>query len=78
MPSARILARLDALAWALIYGGLFTLVLGIASHGETAIGGWSLSVLGIVAAIAGVVLIVIRARLPQAQPTHDKDTETPA
>ena len=77
MPSARTLARLDALAWALIYGGLFMLVLGIASHGETAIGGWSLSVLGTVATIAGVVLIVIRARLPQAKPT-DKDTETPA
>jgi hypothetical protein len=80
MPSARTLARLDALAWALIYGGLFTLVLGIASHGETAIGGWSLSVLGTIAAIAGVVTIVIRARLPQASETGtaNKDTETRA
>ena len=58
----RILERLDTIAWLLIYGGLFALVLGIASHRHTAVGGWSLSVVGVVAAVAGVVLIVIRAR----------------
>ena len=63
MPQQRTLARLDALAWILIYGGLLALVLGIASHDETVVGGWSLSVVGVVAAIAGVVLIVVRARL---------------
>lgn len=67
MPSPRLLARLDVLAWLLIYGGLFALVLGIASHDETRIGGWSLSLLGIVSSIAGVVLIIVRARL-----TNDK------
>ena len=66
MTSTRTLSRLDALAWILIYGGLFALVLGIASHDETAVGGWSLSVLGGIAAAAGVVLIIVRARLPQA------------
>jgi hypothetical protein len=65
MTSTRTLARLDALAWILIYGGLFALVLGVASHDETAVGGWSLSVLGGIAAVAGVVLIVVRARLSQ-------------
>lgn len=65
MAAERLLARLDALAWILIYGGLFALVLGIASHDETKIGGWSLSVLGTMAAVAGVVLIVVRARLSQ-------------
>jgi hypothetical protein len=68
MATARLLARLDALAWILIYGGLFALVLGIASHDETAIGGWSLSVLGTLAAIAGVVLIVVRSRLRESPP----------
>ena len=63
MTEERTLARLDAVAWALIYGGLFTLILGIASHGRTAVGGWSLSVLGAAAAVAGVVVIVVRARL---------------
>jgi uncharacterized membrane protein HdeD (DUF308 family) len=63
MASARTLARMDAIAWALIYGGLFALVLGIASHDETAVGGWTLSVVGVLAAVAGVVLIVVRARI---------------
>jgi hypothetical protein len=69
MASARKLARLDTIAWILIYGGLFLLVLGIASHGETAVAGWSLSVLGALAVVAGVVLIVIRARLGAARPS---------
>lgn len=68
MASRRTLARIDVLAWVLIYGGLFALVLGIASHGATAIGGWSLSVVGTVAALAGVVLIVVRARLKEDRP----------
>jgi hypothetical protein len=63
MTEERTLARLDVLAWSLIYGGLFTLVLGIASHGRTAVGGWSLSVLGAAAAVAGIIVIVVRARL---------------
>lgn len=67
MATARTLARLDALAWILIYGGLFTLILGIASHDETAIGGWSLSLLGSAAAIAGVVLIIVRARMKEGE-----------
>ncbi|MDB5954460.1 hypothetical protein [Ramlibacter sp.] len=63
MTAERTLARMDTIAWILIYGGLFALILGIASHGQTAIGGWSLSVLGVLAAVAGVVLIVVRARM---------------
>lgn len=75
MATYRTLARLEALTWVLIYGGLFMLVLGIASHDETAIGGWSLSVLGILAAVAGVVLVFVRARLreppqPGAESKH--------
>jgi hypothetical protein len=65
MATPRALARLDALIWTLIFGGLFTLVLGIASHDETAIGGWSLSVLGTLATAVGVVLIYVRSRLPE-------------
>jgi len=62
MKTQRTLDRLDTSAWVLIYGGLFALVLGIASHRHTTVGAWSLSVLGVIAAVAGVVLIVIRAR----------------
>ena len=71
MATPRALARLDTLIWTLIFGGLFTLVLGIASHDETAIGGWSLSVLGTIATAAGVVLIYVRSRLdetPEPEP----------
>jgi hypothetical protein len=78
MASPRSFARLDALIWALIYGGLFALILGIASHDETVVGGWSLSVLGAVAAITGAVLIFVRSRLkdspaPGAQSPQAKE-----
>ncbi|RYF19228.1 MAG: hypothetical protein EOO30_00185 [Comamonadaceae bacterium] len=77
MPSARALKRLDALVWALIFGGLFLLILGIASHDEAAIAGWSLTALGGIATTAGVVLIYVRSRLqasPPAPTTNDKET----
>ena len=64
MASARTLARIDALAWILIFAGLLVLVLGIATHDEARIAGWSLSVLGGLATVAGVVLIIVRSRLP--------------
>jgi hypothetical protein len=81
MPTARALRRLDALVWVLIFGGLFALILGIASHDEAAIAGWSLTAVGGLAAAAGVVLIFVRSRLretppPGAQSTNqDKETK---
>ena len=74
MPSARALKRYDNLVWTLIFGGLLAVVLGIASHDEAAIAGWSLTVLGGLAAVAGFVMIFIRSRLretpePGAQST---------
>ena len=82
MASARTLARLDGLAWILIYAGLFAVVLGIASHDTAAVAGWSLSVLGIAAAVAGVVLIIVRSRLretpqPGAQSNPPDTTRRP-
>lgn len=74
MPTPRALARLDALIWSLIFGGLFVLILGIASHDETRIGGWSLSVLGGLATAAGVVLIFVRARLRETPPPGAQST----
>jgi membrane protein DedA with SNARE-associated domain len=75
MTTPRALARLDVLIWSLIFGGLLVLVLGIASHDETAVGGWSLSVLGTLAAVAGCVLIYVRSRLretPEGGAQSDK------
>jgi len=67
MDSRRI-ARLEVLIWVLIYGGLLTLVLGIASGDVHRVAGWSLAVLGAVAAAAGVVLIWVRSRLREDPP----------
>ena len=66
MASRKTLARLDALVWILIYGGLFAVVIGLASQGEARIAGWSLVGVGGIAAAAGVVLIFVRARLREA------------
>jgi len=56
-------ARLEAWIWVLIYGGLFALVLGIATGRENETLGWSLSVPGVVVAAVGAVLIYVRSRL---------------
>lgn len=57
------LQRLHKLIWVLIYGGLLTLILGMATSRSDEALGWSLIVGGAVLAVAGVVLIAVRARL---------------
>jgi uncharacterized membrane protein HdeD (DUF308 family) len=69
MASARTLARLDSLSWIFIFVGLLVLVLGIATHDEAIVAGWSLSVVGALATAAGVVMIVVRSRLPEDEPS---------
>lgn len=69
MPTPKTLARLDTLIWTLIFGGLLMVVLGLASHDEARIAGWSLLVLGGIAAITGAVLVVVRSRLPETPET---------
>lgn len=66
MASARTLAWLDRLIWSLIYGGLFAVVLGMASLSRHAAAAWSLIVAGGCAVVAGGVLIWVRSRLPSA------------
>jgi hypothetical protein len=63
MASPQSLQRLHQLIWALIYGGLLTLALGLATARTDDMIGWTLTVVGGVAAAAGVVLIGVRARL---------------
>ena len=63
MSAPRSLQRLHHLIWALIYGGLLTRVLGLATASTDNVVGWSLIVVGGIAAAAGVVLIDVRARL---------------
>ena len=63
MAAPRTLQRLQNLIWVLIYGGLLTLVLGIATARTDEATGWVLVVGGGVVAAVGVVLIAVRARL---------------
>jgi predicted NAD-dependent protein-ADP-ribosyltransferase YbiA (DUF1768 family) len=61
------MGRLHALIWVLIYAGLPTLVLGIATARTDAAWGCGLQVAGTVAALFGVALIAVRARMPALQ-----------
>jgi hypothetical protein len=76
MTSPRALARLDALTWTLIYGGLFGIVLGLVTGGAHLVAGWSLGVLGALAVIAGIVLIVVRSRLRETPAPGAQSNET--
>ena len=57
------ISRLHSLIWALIYGGLLTLVLGVFVERSHEPAGWSMMVLGLCATIAGCVLIYVRSRM---------------
>ena len=57
--------RIEALVWVLVYGGLLVFGLGVAlSRGGLGYG-WSVSVAGVVIALAGVVLIYVRSRMAE-------------
>ena len=56
-------ARLEKWIWILIYGGLFVVILGIATGRTDAALGWSISVPGGIVALVGFVLIYVRSRL---------------
>jgi VIT1/CCC1 family predicted Fe2+/Mn2+ transporter len=56
-------ARLEKWIWVLIYGGLFLLILGIATGRVNEALGWSMAMPGVALAIVGVVLIYVRSRL---------------
>jgi hypothetical protein len=75
--SARDIARIEKLIWILIYGGLFAVVLGVSSHRVNPAAGWSLGVVGGVAAAAGAVLIWVRSRL-RADPDSGAQSSVPS
>ena len=56
-------ARLEALIWVLIYGGLRGLVLGLSVGRTDEAWGWSLVVGGAVVAGVGFILIYVRSRI---------------
>ena len=61
--SNKAVARLQALIWVLIYGGLLTLVLGLSVQRSDDAIGWSMVVAGGVVAAVGFALIYVRSRL---------------
>lgn len=65
MASRSTLDRLHRIIWVLIYGGLLTLVLGIATGRTDEDLGWTIALAGAAVAAVGVVLIAVRARLQQ-------------
>ena len=62
MPN-KSLARLGALTWVLIYGGLLALVWGVWVRPADNDIGWLLMASGALSAIAGFVLIYVRSRI---------------
>lgn len=62
MAEAKPHAALEKWIWILIYGGLFMIIIGIATGREVAALGWSLAVPGGVLTAVGVVLIYVRSR----------------
>ena len=61
--SNKAVARLQALIWILIYGGLLTLVLGLSVQRTDDAMGWSLVVGGGIVAAVGFALIYVRSRI---------------
>ncbi len=56
-------ATLEKWIWILIYGGLFALILGIATGRTDPVLGWTIAVPGVVVAVVGFILIFVRSRL---------------
>jgi hypothetical protein len=58
--------RLETWSWVFIYAGLLSLGLGVALVRGGAAWGWTVVVAGSGAAVAGVVMIWLRSRMPMA------------
>ncbi len=72
MTAAVRIATIDKLIWALIYGGLLVVSLGVFVKRSAAGLGWTLIVLGTVVAVAGAVLVWVRSRMSDADPQEVK------
>ncbi|MDM0089064.1 MULTISPECIES: hypothetical protein [unclassified Variovorax] len=55
-------AGLEKWTWLLIYGGLFLVILGVATARTDTVLGWSMATPGALAAVVGVALIYLRSR----------------
>jgi membrane protease YdiL (CAAX protease family) len=65
MTSKQKLSRMHNLIWAMIYGGLLVLILGLATQRTDDALGWSMVAVGGLVAAAGFALIYVRSRLTE-------------
>lgn len=63
MTTERTIVWIERLIWTCIYGGLFTVVIGLATRAQDGTLGWSLIVVGALIAAIGAVLVYVRSRL---------------
>ena len=67
MISAKAVAWTERMAWILIYGGLFALVLGLAALPRSSAAGWSLVTVGALFTAGGVILVWARSRFERSE-----------
>jgi hypothetical protein len=67
MATDKAIAWVERMVWTLIYGGLFTAVIGLASLNRDPVSAWALMIIGVVLAVTGAVLVYVRSRM-QADP----------
>jgi LPXTG-motif cell wall-anchored protein len=63
MASLKSILWVERLIWMLVYGGLFTVVIGLATRPNDPATGWSLIVIGGLVAVAGAALVYVRSRM---------------
>ena len=68
--------RIEAFIWPLIFGGMFLGSLGFSLQRERDLLGWALVAAGACAIVAGVVLLLVRSRLPDGPPSPAIKPET--
>ncbi len=63
MESPAKIMWIERLIWTLIYGGMFTAVIGLATRSRDGAAGWALIVAGGLIAAIGAVLVWVRSRM---------------
>ena len=63
MANAKTIARIQKIIWVLIFIGMFTVALGIATHSRSPATAWTLGLIGAAMVAAGVALIWVRSRM---------------
>ena len=59
--------KIDKLIWTLIYGGLISIAIGMATESRDTATGWVLMSGGGIVAVVGAVLIYVRSRMKEPQ-----------